>query len=197
MNEITAAGTGIRFGRQFYGYSKVQVDGYIRGLAEEYRAAYGKYSAIRDEHEKAFEELKRLEERERNRPNVEAISKALLQSEVLARHIIEDARVQAKKIIGDTNAEVNRIKEDARAMTENANAEVEAAEEKARRIIEEAGIERLKHENRAKKKIEAANETITRAIKEMQELLEIREARGERRPNLSYLIPYGSVNVGS
>ena len=89
----------INFTKERNGYSKEQVDAYIKTLNDE-------YVKVTEEYQKLLEET---EEQKKDTSYTEAIAAALINAEISGKQIIADAQLEAKQIIYEANQEKNRI----------------------------------------------------------------------------------------
>jgi len=119
------------FKKQLNGYDRAQVDSYIESLISAYWAACDEFTAKCVEYDGLFESFKELEAHRHEEPGAGVQITTLLDAEVLARNIIEDAYDDARRIVNDARDDARKIAGEAR--------------EDAQTIVEEAGdvIERL------------------------------------------------------
>ena len=94
----------IFFTEQKNGYDKVQVDNYIHMLTEAYQKAYKEYLDICGKHNDLMQDYKKLETEREKQPglNADVIAKTLLDSEKLAREIIDNAYNEESRIVART-----------------------------------------------------------------------------------------------
>jgi len=159
---------GISFRSKLNGYDKAQVDNYIENLNDAYGAAHDEYTAKCMEYDGLFESFKELEAREWRRPGADAATRTLLDTEILAFQITDNAQDDARRIIEDARIEAQRIIIDAQ---DDARTIITDARDDARMIIAEA------------------DEAIEQMIDEMQQLLAPRGVKAGQQPNLSVLRP--------
>ncbi|MCL2083649.1 MAG: DivIVA domain-containing protein [Oscillospiraceae bacterium] len=183
MTENTA-NMEITFEKQFNGYDRSQVDRYVAELSGAYQKAYGEYLSVCDKYNGLIERYRELEARERGRPSADIISKTLVDTEILAGKIIEDARAEAAKIQAEARENAKRIAEDAYIT-------VAAEKLKAEKIMAEAAAETV----RAKKASEHAGATVSQIIGAMQELLTAAAPEAPPETSKYDLFPYGRVGA--
>jgi len=115
--------TEIFFSDQKFGYDKEQVDSYIAKLSEAYQMAFEEHNAAVAKYSSLLEDYQRLEE-ERRRSNEDGarkaeagvdirevsdiVAKTLVNAEMLAKKIIEDARGEAAKIAEQSSTVLER-----------------------------------------------------------------------------------------
>jgi len=162
--------TGISFRSKLNGYDKAQVDNYIENLTDAYGAAHDEYAAKCVEYDGLFESFKELEleARERRHAGADAATRTLLDTEILAYQITDNAQDDARRIIEDAHIEAQRIVID--------------AQDDARTIITDA-------RNDARMIMMEADETIGQMIDEIKQLLAPRSLQAGQQPNLSVLRP--------
>ena len=137
----------ITFTEQNNGYNKEQVNDYIKRITDAYQKAYAEYQTICGRYNNLTEDYKKLESEKRSGStadiNADVIAKALIDSEVLAQKIRDDAGREAAEVINGAKAEAARI-----------NAQTREKSGRFQEILEEAirGAQGLydsadKHEN--------------------------------------------------
>lgn len=89
----------IKFDEEKRGYNKVQVDGYLKTLNDE-------YLKLTDEYQKLLTEV---EEERSDTSQKEAIASAFIKAELLGKQIIVDAKLEAKRVVYEANQEVEQI----------------------------------------------------------------------------------------
>ena len=201
MTDMTAQKTAVSFGSQRDGYDREQVDQYISNLAEAYRAAYDEYQAVCAKYDGIMlEHRKILEEKEHTRPSADAIARTLVDTEVLARKILEDAaalgdkavaqakeeakriiddayvdaatvKIQTRKMVGDAAAQADELKEEARKLIDDAKSQAEEARLTAQKIVDDARYQAELINIRAEKNVGKATEEIARLIRDMSVLI--------------------------
>jgi len=87
------------FRDQVNGYDKDQVDNYIRKITEAYQTAYSEYLATCDKYNNLTQEYKKLESEKQDGVNAEIIAKTLLDSQKLAKEIINNAQNEGSRMI--------------------------------------------------------------------------------------------------
>ena len=113
------------FAEQTNGYDKAQVDDYIRRLTEAYQTAYNEYQAVCVKYNALLQENKKLETEKQFAssagpiPNktvkdseiADIIAKTLVDSEMLARKIVENANAEAERIVDQAKLKCERVQE--------------------------------------------------------------------------------------
>ena len=180
METTTNQNANIAFEKQLNGYDREQVDSYIKNLSAAYQSAYEEYTAACEKFNALLDEHKSLQAREQSRPNADVIAKTLIDTETLARKIIEEAnaeaaaagaqaRADAQKIIDEARCEAQKIIDDARdeaqRIADGAYTEKAALKMQARQLIDEAYAE-------AASAKESAESVITKASVEAAIVLE-------------------------
>ncbi|MCL2337077.1 MAG: DivIVA domain-containing protein [Firmicutes bacterium] len=97
------------FATQSEGYNKTDVDNYISKLREAYQTAYHENQTISSKYEALMQDYQKLEAEKQGGLNAEVITKVLLDAEILARKIIDEACVEADKITGQAQKNIDRI----------------------------------------------------------------------------------------
>jgi DivIVA domain-containing protein len=173
----------ISFAKQFNGYDKEQVDYYIENLTEAYQTAYEEYNAVCEKYNSLLEKYKTLgEQQKQNKASVDIVSKMLVDAETLAQKIISDANAEAEKTMTETQIMSQKIKEDActdkaavkmqaQKLIDDANTEVAVAKEQAEMIISDARAKAAQISLYARQNLEQTDESITQAIRTLQNLL--------------------------
>lgn len=87
------------FNEQSSGYDKEQVDNYIRKIAEAYQAVYSEYSVILEKYTALEQEHQKLKSEKQNGIDADIIAKTLINSEKLAREIVDKAHDEESRII--------------------------------------------------------------------------------------------------
>ena len=93
----------IPFQTQEMGYDQAQVDSYLQKFADEYNRLQLAYNELNDQNNKPANQQPDM--------NMQAISKALVDAEVKALQIIEDAKSQATQITGAAYLELGQIQQ--------------------------------------------------------------------------------------
>jgi len=140
MENITAANetvekpkTDISFDRQFNGYDREQVDRYIAGLDKAYRTAYDEYTAACAKHNELLERYRQLECKNSDKPDTDVISKAIINTEIMAQRVRAEAEAEAAVIKAEAEAEAKRIKND--AYVEAASVKIQS-----QKLLDEAAV---------------------------------------------------------
>jgi len=96
--------TEVFFSEQKNGYDKIQVDNYIHKVTEAYQTAYKEYLATCEKYNNLMQDYKKLESEKQSSVNADAdiIAKTLINSERLAKEIIDNARSEEAKIVDMT-----------------------------------------------------------------------------------------------
>jgi len=155
-----------------------------------------------------------------------AIASALIKSELLAKQTLDEAKVEAERIIAlslyeaeqtkegslagkaaleneaqlllsEARIEASRIINEAHESLIGIDTKTSAAAEEAKRIIDDAKDEAARIRVLASRSIEQAFESIEQMLNEMQGILTPREAETVKNQNLSYLNPYSVQGKGS
>ena len=105
--------TGVSFERQFKGYNREQVDQYIASLAQAYQIAYDEYNSVCCKYSDLLEENEGLKEQNQNTPSADVLSKTLVNAELLAQKIIEDAKAESENMRAKAQADSKKIIDDA------------------------------------------------------------------------------------
>jgi len=89
------------FKEQLTGYDKNQVDNYIQKIADAYQTAYNEYLATCEKYNALMQDYKILEEKKQSGINADAdiIAKTLINSEKLAKEIIDNAHEEERRIV--------------------------------------------------------------------------------------------------
>ena len=168
------ANTNIDFIKEKNGYDREQVDSYIEKLSDMYQKIYNEYIVISGKYKELLETNSDPGAQERTESNSEIVAKTLLNAEMLAQKITEDAKAEAAVLVAEAQrmkAEANTdtvqaAKEEAARIITNANATVAMAREEAQRIINEANAAANQTKEEARKTIEDANAGAIRAAEE-------------------------------
>ena len=91
--------TMVNFGEEKRGYNKVQVDGYIKTINDEYEKLTEEYQALADE----------LEAKKADDSYADAIASVLINAELSSRQIVTTAEYKAKEAVVKANQDVERI----------------------------------------------------------------------------------------
>jgi Cell division initiation protein len=89
----------MNFNEERKGYSKEQVDAYIKTLNDE-------YLKLTEEHQKLLDTVK---EEKNDTSRKDAIASAFIKAEISGKQIVSAAKLEAQKIIDIANKEVERI----------------------------------------------------------------------------------------
>lgn len=88
------------FKEQVNGYDKEQVDNYIRKITEAYQANYNEYLALCEKYNGLVQDYKELEAKKQQAGiDADVIAKALINSEKMAKEIIDNAHSEESRII--------------------------------------------------------------------------------------------------
>ena len=90
------------FNEKSNGYDKEQVDNYIGKIAGAYQAVYMEYSMILEKYNALEHNYQKLKSEKQTGNDADIIAKALLDSEKLAKEIIDNAHYEETRIIGLT-----------------------------------------------------------------------------------------------
>ena len=179
---MTDLNTSITFEKQFNGYNKEQVDCYVANLADAYQMAYDEYYAVCEKYNNLLNDYKNLEEQGEDKPDAEVITRALIESEAIAKRIVADANAEAEKIMTEVQVEARKLKEKAsneeirskvvaQKIIEEANIEAAVVRDKAKRMIDEARLEAEQMTEQAKKVRRQTEEYIKQSIVKIQRIL--------------------------
>ena len=152
--------TNISFSKEKNGYDKSQVDSYIKKLSDAYQKTFDEYKDVSDKYKNLLEDYNKSNTQERKEMNSDIIAKTLINAEILAQKVLDDAHAEASDVI----AEANRV-------VESANAEAAKAQETANEIINEANTEAVLMVAQARKSIEQARKTMEQATRDAEKLL--------------------------
>jgi len=154
--------TGSLFSEQTNGYDKSQVDDYVRRLTEAYQSAYNEYQGVCVKYNNLVNDYKNLEVEKlagtKAEINADIIAKALLDSEILALKIKDDAKAEAEAAVAAARSEAEQI--------------VKAARSDAERISAEASAEAAKIAGQLKDKTDRFHETMRQVTNDVQGLLD-------------------------
>ena len=94
----------ILFNEQKNGYDKIQVDSYIQKITEAYQTAYKEYQTTCEKYNNLMQDYKKLELAKNSGGNADAdiIAKTLINSERLAKEIIDNAHSEEARIVDMT-----------------------------------------------------------------------------------------------
>ena len=101
----------ILFTEQKNGYDKAQVDNYIQMLTKSYQKVYKEYLDISGKHNELMQEYKRLETEKPEKPaglNADIIAKALINSEKLAKEIVDNAHNEEARMVEQTKRNLDQ-----------------------------------------------------------------------------------------
>ena len=97
--------TKIPFSTQIAGgYDQTQVDSYLQKLTDEYGNLHSAYLELTEKYDQLAGK--------QSDANMQAISKALVDAEVRALQIIEDAKTEASRVTGQAYVELGRIRQE-------------------------------------------------------------------------------------
>jgi len=96
--------TEILFNEQKNGYDKIQVDSYIQKITEAYQTACKEYQTTCEKYNNLMQDYKKLELAKNSGGNADAdiIAKTLINSERLAKEIIDNAHSEEARIVDMT-----------------------------------------------------------------------------------------------
>ena len=151
---------GISFAREIYGYNREQVNSYIKKVGDAYNTTYSEYRKIADKYESLLEDSKKAKPKEQSGLDPDAIKRTLMNAEILALKIIEDAY-----------AEVSALMAEAQNAKSIADAEAAIAKETARKLVDDAKAEAAIIANWARSNFEQANKTMAQATSEVRRYL--------------------------
>jgi len=110
--------TEIFFAEQNKGYDKTQVENYIRRFTEAcqraYQTTYQEYQAVCGKYDSLAEDYERLKAEKQAAPaasgtgGVDVVAEDLIDSEILAQKIIENANAEAARIIAKANSRLEK-----------------------------------------------------------------------------------------
>ena len=155
-------GTNISFMKERNGYSKEQVDNYIKKLSEAYQTTYNEFLDISGKYKSLLDNRERSDKPEQTGLNPDIAAKTLINTEMLAQKIIADAQADATAIM----SEASKIRSDAET-------EAAKAKEAAQKTIDDANSEAALMVNQVRKNIEQAYKTMEQAANEVNGLLTI------------------------
>ena len=89
----------VKFDREKKGYSKEQVDAYIKSLNDEYQKLTEEYQDLMNE----------VEEQKKDTSHNEAIASVLIKAEISGKQIVADAQTEATGMIYGAKQEVEHI----------------------------------------------------------------------------------------
>ena len=89
----------IYFTVQKNGYDKAQVDNYIHKITEAYKTTYDEYLAVCEKYNVLMRDYQKLESDKKDAASAEIIAKTLINSEKLAKEIIDNAHDEGNRMI--------------------------------------------------------------------------------------------------
>ena len=101
--------TEMFFATQKNGYDKADVEKYIDKLTKAYQTAYDSYQNICGKYNELVEDYNDMENTKRSGSNFEAISKTLLDAELLAEKIVGNAQTEADRVVEQTRKSLEQI----------------------------------------------------------------------------------------
>ena len=117
----------VNFNEVKKGYDKGQVDEYIKTLSKE-------YDELTKEHQTLLEEV---EESKKDTSHKDAIVAALINAELTGKKVIEDAQMEAKRIVFEANQKVEETSKTKETVLE----EIKKLSDKLIKTLEETGKE--------------------------------------------------------
>ena len=179
-------GTNISFAKEKNGYDRTQVDNYIKKISEAYQTTYYEFLDISGKYKSLLEDRENSEKQEQTGMNPDIAAKTLINTELLAQKIINDAQAEAgaviseaRKTINEANTETSNAKELARKIIDEANSEVAKARENAQKIINNANNEAEMLVTQIRIDIERARRIMSKASGEVEDLLSLRFEENE------------------
>lgn len=100
----------IIFAEQENGYDKEQVDTYVERLSTAYQIAYDEYDAICEKYNTLIEEYEKLQSRRQYETKSNVTVKTLMNAEVLAQNIIDDANREARRVANNVRKNIEGVK---------------------------------------------------------------------------------------
>ena len=178
--------TQILFQSETGGYNKNQVNAYINKLTEAYQSAYDENQALISKYNDLLEELLSIENKESTKMNSQFVAKTIVDTEVLAKSIIDDAFAQAECIKAEaiqflTNAEARaaEIDVEAKRAADDIYTRLVNANTEAGKILDEAATDAARITEYAENKLIETQEIIDRTIGSLQHLLFDNQRRSE------------------
>jgi len=99
----------IFFSEQKNGYDKEQVDNYIRRLTEAYQTAYKAYLTVSEKYTDLKLDFKKLKSEIKSGAETNSIERTLMDSEKLAKDIINDAYNEEARIVAQTKNNLDYV----------------------------------------------------------------------------------------
>ena len=100
----------VKFDEVKKGYSKEQVDGYIKTLSTEYEKMLEENKTLEEELERAKAEKAKADNSNQDNTHSEAIAAALINAELTGKQVVMQAQVEANRISAVASQEVNEIR---------------------------------------------------------------------------------------
>ena len=124
--------TNIRFEVEKKGYSKEQVDSYIKKLSDAYQTTYDEYLEINNKYNELLEYCGNTSVQVQSNAHAAIMANTLKYTEILAQKIIEDAQTEATLMMTEaqnTRTEAEMVLNEAKDTAQNIiiNAETDAA----------------------------------------------------------------------
>ena len=142
---------GIFFTSEANGYNRAQVDSYVSKVSRAYQATYKEYQELSGKYESHLEECGKSGAQGQNGLSSDIAAKTLINTELLAKKIIDDAHAEAAKIRQAAQNILNSAKSDAEAMAYRTRRNFEHAQ----KVMEHAAseLDKVIASNTAKKPI--------------------------------------------
>ncbi|MCL2002563.1 MAG: DivIVA domain-containing protein [Oscillospiraceae bacterium] len=129
----------ITFANEANGYNKAQVDSYITKISEAYQATYKEYLNLNGKYERLLETRESAKEDGASGQESGIAVKTLMNTEILAQRILDDARAEAKeaaqRIINDAKTDAAMTAHRAKKSFELAQRTMEQAASEVERIL--------------------------------------------------------------
>ena len=159
--------TVVRFNKERNGYSKEQVEAYVKKIADAYQSSYEEYQTLdaeyrrlQEKYEEQLRENRKLKDRAEPEMDAGVVAKALINAETLAQKTLAEARQQAEAMLLE-------------AKQAQAEAAVDAGKlkEAAGQIIEGAKAEAAVLSYQARASVELAQKTLEKTVLELSNML--------------------------
>ena len=174
----------IKFAKRIRGYDIDAVNRRVRELTNAYQTAYAEYTAACAKYNELLGEYNAAGGgKNQIEQNAEVIAKMFVDTELMAQRILEDAKAEADKRIGEARDIAQKIVEDAnfeqtaaamhaKKLIDDAGAETARARERARLIVVNARAEARRAEYQTKRCVDQANVSVTQLIGALQNLIQ-------------------------
>ncbi|MDR0491928.1 MAG: DivIVA domain-containing protein [Oscillospiraceae bacterium] len=148
---MTKADARVSFGKQLYGYNREQVERYIANITDAYQIAYTEYNDLYAKYYSLADNRGSTGSSEKLSSNAVATEKSLVNLEMLAQRIMEDAcsevvalsvsaKSEARKIMDDASSAALRVRAIAQKMIDKSNIEEPASHENNAEPINETRL---------------------------------------------------------